>query len=80
MKTLEMDIRGQVCPSSLLLALREIDRYHQDLVRGLVRIVILTDNRDATETIPEAVHNVGMDAMAEKVEDYYRITVQQQNN
>jgi len=77
MKTLEMDIRGQVCPSSLLLVLREINRQHRDLIAGHLRMVILTDNRDATGTVPEAVRNMGVDAVVEKVDGYYRITTQQ---
>ena len=80
MKTLEMDIRGQVCPSSLLLALREVNRHHQELVDGQLRIVILTDNRDATGTIPQAVGNAGISSATEKVNGYYRISVQQQND
>ncbi len=79
MKTLEMDIRGQVCPSSLLLVLREINRHHQELISGQLCIVILTDNRAATGTVPEAVRNMGVDAVVEKVDKYYRITTQQQN-
>ena len=77
MKTLEMDIRGQVCPSSLLLVLREINRQLRDLRAGHLRMVILTDNRDATGTVPEAVRNMGVDAVVEKVDGYYRITTQQ---
>ncbi|MCK4507709.1 MAG: sulfurtransferase TusA family protein [Desulfuromonadales bacterium] len=80
MKVLDMDIRGQICPSSLLLALREINLHHQELVAGQLSIVVLTDNRDATGTIPEAVHNMGIDAVVEKMDGYYRITTQQQSN
>ena len=80
MKTLEMDIRGQVCPSSLLLVLREINRQHRDLVAGHLCMVILTDNRDATGTVPEAVRNMGIDAVVEKVSGYYRITTQKQKH
>ncbi len=80
MRTLEMDIRGQVCPSSLLLVLREINRQHRDLMVGHLCMVVLTDNRDATGTIPEAVRNMGIDAVVEKVDGYYRITTQQQKH
>jgi TusA-related sulfurtransferase len=79
MKQLELDIRGQVCPSSLLLVLREINQHHQDLMSGCLSIVFLTDNRHATGTIPEAVRNMGIDAVVEKVDGYYRITTQQQS-
>lgn len=80
MKVVEMDIRGQVCPSSLLLALREVNQHRQEIIAGQLSIVILTDNRDATGTIPEATRNMGIDAVVEKLDGYYRITTQQQND
>jgi TusA-related sulfurtransferase len=80
MKTHEIDIRGQVCPSSMLLALREINRQHKALLAGHLRIMILTDNRDATGTVPDAVRNMGLDADVEKVDGYYRITIKKQND
>ncbi|RLB66822.1 MAG: sulfurtransferase TusA family protein, partial [Deltaproteobacteria bacterium] len=57
--------------------LREINLQHRDLIAGHLRMVILTDNRDATGTVPEAVRNMGVDAVVEKVDGYYRITTQQ---
>jgi TusA-related sulfurtransferase len=75
-----MDIRGQICPSSLLLVLREMNLHHQELVRGKLSIEVLTDNRDATGTIPEAVRNMGIEAFVEKMDGYYRITTQQQSD
>ena len=80
MKVIKMDIRGQICPSSLLLVLREINQQHQELMTGQLSIVVLTDNRDATGTIPEAVRNMGIDAVVEKMDGYYRITTQQQSD
>lgn len=80
MKMQEMDIRGQLCPSSLLLALREVNRQYQELLAGDLRMMILTDNRDATGTVPEAVRAMGLDADVEKADGYYRITIKQQND
>jgi TusA-related sulfurtransferase len=80
MKVIEMDIRGQICPSSLLLALREVNQHRQELIAGHLSVVILTDNRDATGTIPEATRNMGIDAVVEKLDGYYRITTQHQND
>ena len=76
MKVLKMDIRGQICPLSLLLVLREINQQHQELMTGQLSIVVATDNRDATGTIPEAIRNMGIDAVTEKLDGYYRITTQ----
>jgi TusA-related sulfurtransferase len=74
--TIEVDIRGQVCPSCLLLTLREVNRHHAGLSTGQVRLVVLIDSRDATTTIPEAVRNMGFQAEVDKVEDCYRILIE----
>lgn len=72
---LEKDIRGQICPSSLLLALREINKNYARLEDGQLEIVVLTDSRDATGTIPATVENMGLKVNVEKVSGYYRILV-----
>lgn len=74
-ETIEVDIRGQVCPSCLLLSLREINQHHAALIGGRARLVILLDSRDATGTIPAAVQNMGLAAQVEKVSGHYRIEV-----
>jgi len=78
MKTIEMDIRGQVCPSCLLLVLREVNRHHQDVVSGELCLTVLTDNRHAIGTIPEAVSNMGITTDVVKNDGFYRITIKQQ--
>ena len=80
MKITEMDIRGQVCPSSLLLALREVTQHYALIACGDMSMVILTDNRAATGTIPDAVRNMGVASEVEKVSGYYRITLRQQES
>jgi hypothetical protein len=37
--TIEYDIRGQICPSTLLIALREINRNSERLLRGEISLV-----------------------------------------
>jgi TusA-related sulfurtransferase len=59
MKTIEYDIRGQICPSTLLTALREINTYQGALRDRAVRLRFLTDNRDCVTTIPESARNMG---------------------
>lgn len=59
MHTIEYDIRGQICPSSLLTALREINTHQEALRDRAVRLRFLTDNRDCVTTIPEAARNMG---------------------
>lgn len=72
---IELDIRGQVCPSSLLLVLREINNRNKMLMAGQCQIVVSTDNRDATGTIPATVANMGLFAKVRKVDDFYQIQI-----
>lgn len=72
---IEFDIRGQICPATLLIALREVNRHAAALKNGDVELLFLTANRDSTQTIPEAVENMGfcVDVTAEN--GYYAIKV-----
>ena len=75
METLDYDIRGQVCPSTLLVALREINA-HQEALRGHgVRLRFLTDNRDCVTTIPESARNMGYAAAVRREQGCYLIEV-----
>ena len=72
---LEKDIRGHICPSSLLLVLREVNKNFESLASGKLEMRILTDNRDATGTIPATVENMGLHAEVEKESGYYRVQI-----
>jgi TusA-related sulfurtransferase len=72
---LEFDIRGQVCPSSLLTTLREINRNHKALKAGTLLLIVKTDARDATSTIPQMVKNMGYAVSVIKEGGYYCIMV-----
>lgn len=74
-RTVEIDIRGQVCPSTLLLTLREINRYQKDIQAGTVELIILTDNRNACVTVPQAVQNMGLQAQVDKSAGSYAIRI-----
>ena len=71
----EIDIRGQICPSCLLIALKEVNERQGKLKNGEEVIHILTDNRQATNTIPESVGNMGYQTAIEKVGGYYCIEI-----
>ncbi|HZV82935.1 MAG TPA: sulfurtransferase TusA family protein [Geobacteraceae bacterium] len=73
--TIEFDISGQICPSTLLVALREINRNIGEINAGRVRLAFKTDNRDCTNTIPEAVGNMGLKAEVHKDNARYTILV-----
>ena len=46
-----------------------------DLKKGGISILIRTDNRNATSTIPDAVSSMGYQAIVEKKEGYYDILI-----
>lgn len=72
---LEFDIRGQICPSTLLIALRELNRNQEQLRKGELAIRFKTDNRDSINTIPESATHMGYRADVEKIDNYYAITI-----
>ncbi len=74
-KHIEYDIRGQMCPSTLLTTLKEINRLKEQLSSGSIYIEVKTDNRDATSTIPTTVNNMGYEATVTKKEGYYQIII-----
>ncbi|WP_316348736.1 sulfurtransferase TusA family protein [Desulfuromonas acetoxidans] len=75
MKTIKFDICGQICPSALLTALKEINRHRKQLKQGQCELVILTDARDATRTIPSAVENMGYQVDIGKKDGCYQIRI-----
>jgi TusA-related sulfurtransferase len=72
---IEIDIRGQICPSCLLATLREVNQRQVGLKRGEVALRVKTDSRDATSTIPAAVRNMGYPVTVEKNQGYYLIFI-----
>jgi len=74
-KTIEFDICGQICPSTLLTALQKINEYSGQLSDGLVTLAFKTDNRDAISTIPESASNMGYTVTVTKKEDCYLVAV-----
>ncbi len=75
METIEYDIRGQICPSTLLIALREVNSQRERLRERSVRLCFLTDNRDCIATIPESVRNMGYAAEVTSRDGCYLIEV-----
>lgn len=74
-ETRQLDIRGQICPSSLLTALREVNEHQSSLRTGTLVLLILTDSRDAATTIPNTVGNMGYAVTVEREDQHYRITI-----
>ncbi len=74
-EALEFDIRGQICPASLLIALKALNAHKERLRRGEVSLAFKSDNRDATVTIPDAATNMGYRVQVTKVDDFYVVVV-----
>ncbi|MHB8788250.1 MAG: sulfurtransferase TusA family protein [Desulfobulbaceae bacterium] len=72
---IELDILGQVCPACLLVVLREMNTHRQRLKSGEVQLVIKTDHRDTTRTIPESARKMGYDVEVKNLEGFYEITI-----
>ena len=70
------DIRGQVCPSSLLVALRCINENMEAIRLGTLVLKIITDSRGAIVTIPNAASNMGFNVQIDKEpQGYYIISI-----
>ena len=75
-KIIEIDIRGQICPSTLLVSLKEINNNQFNIRYGNTELHILTDNRDAITTVPYAAKSMGYEVFVEKTEErFYRIII-----
>ena len=78
-KTISLDIIGQMCPACLLLALKEINRNKGLLRSGKANLIVKTDHRDATRTIPGAASAMGYAVSVAKKETHYEIKIKQKN-
>lgn len=74
-QTIALDIRGQVCPSCLLLTLREMNQHAAAIRAGGTEIVVTTDDRQATATIPATADRMGLKVEVGRVDDFYRIRI-----
>lgn len=75
LKIIDLDIRGQICPSCLLLALKEINQNAAALREGSIEIVILTDDRQATATIPATADRMGFRTEVTRLDEGYRLRI-----
>lgn len=74
-KIVDIDMRGQVCPACLLVAMDKMNKNRDVLKSGETKLCIQTDNREATTTIPTTARNMGYNVKVTKMETYYRICV-----
>ena len=69
------DIRGQICPSTLLTAMKEVNIHQQKLRDDEISLIFLCDNRDALTTIPSTIGNMGYHVTYRKERGHYRIAI-----
>ncbi len=79
LKQVEIDVCGQICPSSLLTTLREVNNHKQPLRSGEIQLDILTDNSDSTNRIFEAVSNMGYMVEINEQKKHFRISISKRN-
>jgi len=72
---IEINVCGQICPSTLLTTLREVNKHRKLLSTGELCLDILTDNHDSTIRICEAVGNMGYNVEVAEQGNYYRISI-----
>lgn len=72
---IQLDIFGQVCPSCLLLALKTMNQNSNTLRAGETEIIIMTDDRQATSTIPAAANTMGYKSEVIKLNNGYQIRI-----
>ncbi|MBD1399453.1 sulfurtransferase TusA family protein [Pelovirga terrestris] len=73
--TVLVDVRGFVCPSSLLVALRELNKYREALRKDHFIIELMVDNHDSTNRICGAVKSMGYDFAVTDRDNSYCIAV-----
>jgi len=75
-RTEELDLRGQVCPASLLLSLKKMNSMREDLSSGSVALRVLTENRESVPTISAAAGSMGYDVTVDREEAHYVLLVE----
>lgn len=74
-RIIQVDMRGQVCPSTLLVAMDSLNRHGDALQSGALRLLIITDNREALHTIPVTAENMGYAAHITKTASHYKLLI-----
>ncbi|GAB4362614.1 MAG: hypothetical protein Kow00128_02500 [Deltaproteobacteria bacterium] len=72
----ELDLRGQICPATLLRSLSEINRRRESLRNRSVVLSILTTNRESTATVSEAAIRMGYRVTVDREDAHYRIRIE----
>jgi TusA-related sulfurtransferase len=74
-EVVDLNILGQVCPACLLVVLKAINDHRESLRSGKSRLVVRTDHRDSTRTVPESARKMGYDVDIKKIDTFYEISI-----
>ncbi len=74
-RILPLDIQGQICPSCLLLTLKLLNEHHDELQAGTAVVEVVTDDRQAIATIPDATAKMGYRCVVAQEGGLYRIRI-----
>lgn len=74
-QTIDIDIRGQICPSCLLLALKELNQNGPAIRAGQTELIVVTDDRQATATIPSTADRMGFGTEIKRIDGGYCIRI-----
>jgi len=75
-RTVDLDLRGHVCPVALMHALKKLNALRGELSSGAVALRILTENRESVPTISEAARNMGYAVAVDRTEAHYVLLVE----
>lgn len=71
----DLNILGQVCPACLLVVLKALNQHEQSLRSGKTRLLVRTDHRDSTRTVPESARKMGYLVDVKKIDHHYEISI-----
>jgi TusA-related sulfurtransferase len=71
----DLNILGQVCPACLLVVLKALNEHEQSLRSGTTRLLVRTDHRDSTRTVPQAAVKMGYAVEVKKSGQSYEISI-----
>jgi hypothetical protein len=74
-QTIHLDIRGKICPSCLLLTLKELNQNGAAIRAGDCVVEVVTDDRQATSTIPSTSNRMGFCTEVVRLDDGYHIRI-----
>ncbi|WP_305043982.1 sulfurtransferase TusA family protein [Geoalkalibacter sp.] len=74
-ETIDLNILGQVCPACLLVVLKALNTHEARLRGGRTRLLVRTDHRDSTRTVPESARKMGYEVEVRKVDGFYEISI-----